>query len=55
MWSDRLTDYVRQVQPATQHYKNWAALLNYQRQTGIVVPRYMTLCDEYVQFKHIYR
>lgn len=55
VWSDRLTDYVRQVQPATQHYKNWAALLNYQRQTGIVVPRYMTLCDEYVQFKHIYR
>ena len=54
-WNSERSDYDRHLLPQTQHYRNWAALLNYERQAGGQVPDYISRCDEYRQFKKLFR
>ena len=54
-WDGNLGDLVRKPSPQASQYKAFATLLKFEQSKGSRTSDYVSRCDEYVQFKHLYR
>lgn len=55
VWSDQLTDYQMVVYPKSRHYQALSELAGFEQSKGSPVSRYVSRCDDYIQFKKQYR
>ena len=54
-WDGDLGDLVRKPTPQASQYKAFATLLKFEQSKGSRTSDYVSRCDEYVQFKFLYR
>lgn len=55
VWNSRTFDYERRVERRSQQYRAFAALADYEKQNSSRTSRYVSRCDEYIQFRKSYR
>ena len=54
-WSDAIGDWKRKAQPKTKQYQAWATLADLEKQNEAQTSRYVSRCDEYIQFRKVYK